>query len=325
MLTLADGQRVPGEIVSGERADAETVAWNHPRLGRMDVPLKLVSSIVLDGSGKAPAAGDDGDVIALSNGDRLQGLITAIADPVEIEVSGRGESDAMHVPLSRIQAISMVSQERASTGTRVWLTDGTVLNATSVTMSDDGYVRLSAALVPAAKVSSESSTTAGVRGEPVRLRLAEVAAILLDQQAMKPLSGLEPARIQGSLTRYDVPEPKALDVSPPLGASRILLSGPVTVQYTLPTGATRLAMTAYAPRHSAQWGDLELVIRSGETEVARNRINANSPSVSINVPLTSRDLTIELTQGENGPVQDQVILSLGLLGIGPARPANQPG
>jgi hypothetical protein len=99
----------------------------------------------------------------------------------------------------------------------------------------------------------------------------------------------------------------------PVGLSPIELRGPVVVRYSLPSGAIRFAAQAVLPDSARQWGDLELIVRSDDAEVFRMRLNAESPAGEINVALTGRELTLELTAGAHGPIQDQVILNRAMI------------
>jgi hypothetical protein len=96
MLTLADGQRLPGEPASTATPTAavndQVIGWNHPWLGRIEVPLKLVASALLTASAAEPAPGNE-DVILLTNGDRQEGLIVGWGDSISLE-TGRGSQSS---------------------------------------------------------------------------------------------------------------------------------------------------------------------------------------------------------------------------------------
>ena len=45
----------------------------------------------------------------------------------------------------------------------------------------------------------------------------------------------------------------------------------------------------------------------------RARLNAKEPRAVVNVPLRGSELSIEFTQGANGPLQDRVVLTRAML------------
>ena len=56
-LTLTDGQRFPGQALSGARAAQDAFVWNQSSwLGRMEVPLDHVASVVFDPAATVPPA-----------------------------------------------------------------------------------------------------------------------------------------------------------------------------------------------------------------------------------------------------------------------------
>ena len=59
--------------------------------------------------------------------------------------------------------------------------------------------------------------------------------------------------------------------------------------------------------------DCELVIRDDRAELFRVRLNAENPAASIGITVHGTRLTIELTEGLTGPIQDHVVLSRAML------------
>ncbi len=147
--------------------------------------------------------------------------------------------------------------------------------------------------------------------------LSALAAVLFDPDALSPFAALSPTRVQGPPTRYVVPPPKALDDFAPLGLSRVEFRGPVTVRYELLSGPMYFSAEARLSPMARSWGDCELVIRDDEQEVFRARLNAEHPTVSIGIALLGSQLTIEITEGSNGPIQDHVVLHRAMLLTGP--------
>ena len=115
------------------------------------------------------------------------------------------------------------------------------------------------------------------------------------------------------LTRNGIHTIRALDDFAPLGLSRVEFRGPVTVRYDLVSGPMYFSAEARLSRMARSWGDCELVIRDDEQEVFRARLNAEHPTASIGVALHGSQLTIEITEGSNGPIQDHVVLHRAML------------
>ncbi len=325
LVVLADGQRLPGEPALDAPPQPDSLAWNHPWLGRIDVPLKFIESVLLQPGAVAPPAGE-ADVVLLANGDLRHGLVTSIGDTVSIETTVAPGTDAanaapggaaaqttketMDIPLSRVVAIRMIAQRQTGQGRRVWFSEGTVLDVQSIVVSDNGLVRM---------------TGGPLAGSlpPAQVGLGEIAAILFDRQRLLALASLAPSRVEGPATRYTLPKPAILNPQAPLGLSTVEFSGPITVRYALPAGCERFIAEAELPREARAWGDCELIVRSDDAELVKTRLRASSPTASINVPLPAkaggRELTIEITAGAHGPIQDLVRLRRPMLAKGGTR------
>jgi len=299
LLMLADGQRFPGKALSGAPKTDGLFVWNHSRFGRMEVPLAWVRTVLLVGDA-APVPPHEGDVLMLRNGDMVEGLITALGDPVTIELIDGDDPQIIELPLDGITSVSMVTPTLPSRGQRIWLRDGSVVDAAHVLLGDDGIVRLIDPRV--------------VPGEH-RLPLSAIAAVLFDPAAMTPFADLSLMRVEGPATRYEVPPPIALDEAPPLGLSRVELRGPLTARYVLPAVAGELRFIAEAKRPvtASAWSDFELVLSDDQGEVFRTRLNDAHPTASIDVRLRGPVLTIQITEGDYGPIQDHVILHRAML------------
>lgn len=301
-LRLADGQRFPGEALSGGRASDDVIVWNQSSwLGRMEVPLDQLESVSFVPGAAIPAPGD-ADVLALANGDRLQGFVTALGDPVEIEVfdGEPGDVHRIELPLGRVSAVRMVTPPQTPRGRRMWLIDGTVVDADEIMLGDDGFFRIEGIDYVAEDL-------------PKRIELVAVAAVLFDQQGLVPFASLTPRRVAGPESRYVVPEPAILDEIAPLGLKRVELRGPLTARYVLPQGATYLTAEAEMSPTARAWGDCDLIISDDGREIFSTRLNAASLRAAIAVPLHGSTLTIEITEGAAGPIQDQVILKRAMI------------
>ncbi|MHC4709039.1 MAG: hypothetical protein ACYTA3_01070, partial [Planctomycetota bacterium] len=95
----------------------------------MEVPLDRIESVTFVGSASVPAPGD-ADTLQLANGDRLEGFVTALGDPITVEVLNGGGSDlkTIELPLDRVVSVRMVTPAQEPSGRRLWLVDGTVVD-----------------------------------------------------------------------------------------------------------------------------------------------------------------------------------------------------
>lgn len=300
VLSLTDGQRFPGEALSGTRAAAGLFVWNQSTwLGRMEVPLERIGSVILAPEARLPAPAR-GDVLTLSNGDRIEGFVEALGDPVSIRAGEGARTQLLEVPLDRVSALRMVTPRRDPTGRRLWLRDGTVVDVRDVLVADDGVVRL------------EGLPFVG-DVQPKQLSLSALVAVLFDHETLVPLCELEILGSSAPDTRYAVPEPEALDELAPLGLSRVALHGPMALRYRLPATPVFLTAEARLPVTARTWSDCDLVVRDDETEVARVHLDARNPVAEVETLLQGATLQIEITEGRNGPIQDTVILHRAML------------
>jgi hypothetical protein len=304
VVILADGQRLPGELAHGANPPPDTLAWTHPWLGRIDVPLDSIQTALFNAHADAPPPAQL-DVVSLANGDHQEGLILSLGESITLEVVRGGAKQNIEIPLNIVTAVTTVAPPRKPTATskRIWFDEGTVIDVQSIAVGDDGFVRLSG-----------STLVSGT--QPTRVGLSQVAAILLDPRGMIPLASITPSRVEGPSTRYVLPKPALVDPNAPLGLSAIDFRGPIVARYMMPVGAQRFTAEAELPRSALALGDYELVIRSNDAEIYRTRLNAATPRVTINVPVnsgTGRELTIELMEGANGAIQDQLILQRPML------------
>jgi hypothetical protein len=293
LLELTDGQRLPGSVVSEAASQSGHFAWDHAWLGRVEVPLEQIARVIQQPGAMLPAE-SKADVIVLRNGDVVEGLVTALGNPVIMEVEQGGEFSEVELPLDRVAAVRIVAPARSGAGWRVWFRDGTVLDVTSLRVGDDRYVRLRPSLTVAA--------------QPENLRFDTIAGVLFAPQSMTPLGAMTPTRVSGPSYRYTIPPPQRMDGDAPLRTARVEFRGPMTAHYELPQGATRFVCEAVLPESAWTWGDVELIVRCDDAEVGRFTLNAANPRVSVSAALPGSELILELDEGRNGPIQDQIIL-----------------
>lgn len=295
LVILADGQRLPGHAIETEDNQEDVLAWRHPWLGRMQLPLEDIASVCFQ-TDFALLQPTDADAVLLANGDLLEGFIASLSDPILLEAqAGR----LLEIPRRNVAAVRMVNPPVRSSQTRAWLADGTIVDVRDIRIDESGHVRL-------------TTTWHAPDAAPARLMLNELAAMLLNASQLVPFAQIPAQDVQGPVTRYVVPQPRVLEDSAVLGLSRIEFHGPLTARYLLPQGAARFAAEAVLPESARAWGDYELLISDRNGERFRQRMHANDPLATINIDLPDGDggteLIIELREGNYTGIQDHLIL-----------------
>ena len=316
-LVLTDGQRLTG-APSVIGVNDELVAWSHPRLGIVSVPIELTQSITMPRSvpsGKLPASLKPGfdDAVLLINGDTLRGFVETIGIETAIELRS---SSVIHADTGHIDQISLANEPARAMGTHIWLADGSVLAVAGLeTEYAQGTPLVMGILqgkpiAPALGSQDPSEADGQPFGLAFRFAPTDLHAINFDSQLLVPLSSLDAKTVHRELAIE-------ADGFAALGCTNIRMPGPMRATWQLPRGATHLSLTATLPLEAQSWGNLVLIVRTDDTEAARHTVNADAPTVRINLDIAGdRTFSLEIDQGEFGPVQDQLVLSQGLVFIG---------
>lgn len=311
-LYLTDGQTIPGHPAPAA-GSPDRVDWmaSGPRLRGITfaVPLDRVAAVKLGGSTGTPTVSrikdaptrvldtqPAKDTIVFANGDKSEGFVSSIGEVVSIEAGAK----TSNFPSTRIDYVRLANPSVRLPAPCIWLTDGSVLALQSPRGTDDGAL--------SASVRDAVTTPA------VLLNWADITAFTADASRITALASLKPSASGNPAERW-AKSPQIGDVAAaPLGAAEIELPGPMTVEWSLPNPASRLSMRMLLPESCRRWGDAVVVIEIGTSpvrELARERINGDHPMVEINAALDApkgSTLRIRLEAGENGPVQDRVLL-----------------
>lgn len=292
ILVLADGQRLPGSPTLGPGAASDVLSWRHRWFGNIGVPLDRIAWTAFRIGAEPPDSGE-ADVILLTNGDRAEGFITALRDPVEIEWNGRVST----IALDRISAIRLITPPAspAAESRRVWFEDGTVLDVSAVSTDGDGNIHF---------VQPLGDPSEGNLG----MSFGRVAGILFDIASLIPFATLQAHDVEGPVTRYVVPLPEIATAERALGLRDVILRGPLTARYALPAGAQQLMGSARLLDKAQDWPDCELVIAVDGRELFRERLGSERRRLDFDVPVEGSELSIEVTEGGLGPIGDHVVL-----------------
>lgn len=321
VLSLTDGQRIVGSLAKS--ADGLTVSTGddvmveHPSLGVVRVPLDAVSTLVMPGM-PAPGRASGDDLVLLSNGDAVRGLVTRVGAQIAIEGESGGER---LIPLDAVASVRLQNPIQRASGPTVWLADGCVVRVSMPgTASEAGLVALDPALTRVHS-ASESEPSPGV---PTTI-LDNVIGWMPDAGRLVPLSRLEFVGVSPLAPRpwTDAPVIGAGDEAP-LSAAEIRMPGPCVATWKLPPNADGVSCEVVLPEAFRDWGDCEVVIGASSradgtapTDVWRGRVNAERPvaTVSADLPAGSATLVVRVEPGERGPVQDRPTLAFAMIRV----------
>lgn len=307
LLATADGQRLPGE----PRISAGRLLWRNRWTGEVAVPLEDLASVRLGSEGVMSEAGD-GDLVELVNGDRLEGLVASIGVDVIIEDSapspGASEREAVKIPLERVRSIRLLSPRVDPKGPRAWFTDGTVAAGRIVADEASGGMRFIPALPASSRFEEADRESIRVRPEDLRAYLPEAGDVV----ALASLPASE-MRSTGSWPSYAPPDFSASKTPGPADAADLVIHGAGAVEWSLPPGAWTLVAEAFPHAPNAAWTSFDLVVRNGSEEVFRQAFSAESPAIELRVPVASPSISIEVTEGDRGPIADAIRLRRALL------------
>ena len=289
LLQLVDGTRYTG-WPDFDVADGRFI-WLNWWSGTIQPEIDTIVFFAKEGDRiESPSPDETEDLLLLSNGDRLSGLVLEITNTVEIE---RIDATVASVPVERVDSLSLVNPIIEESGVRAWLTRGDEVVIDSYRFDVGTGLRIPGR-------------------EPLMPNY--LYAIAFDAERIRPLAE-QTSRSLGlpGSDRYLVPKPRVGTGAWPLDAPPIDLQGPMRVEWVLPREGMGLTTTAVIPSRSRRHGDFELVFFDGDREVRTFRMNESSPVVDITIPLESRRLSVEIREGSVGPVQNHVRLERALL------------
>lgn len=305
-IETASGARYPGSVAP-TAPTGDSVAWQHPVLGRVELSLDAITRLVMPGAavdGPPVRTVEGADELRLANGDVLTGFILAIGPTTSVETDS---GTIVDLPIDRVAAALLANPPKPMSGTMVWLDDGSTFPAEALTATDSAGMRM---------------TLAG--GETVEYDPQTLRAIAFQAAGILPLSDLQPDE---QLPRGDRvfaepirtirhPDDLAFSAGPVLNALDIDLPGPMQVSWTLPPGVLRFAGTAALADVSGGWGDCEFFIEIDGERAFSTRLHEGQPIAAFNIEVQGAlKLSVTVDPGNYGPVRDRVFLHRPLLQI----------
>ena len=302
VLHLAAGDQLAGEPVS---VAGEDLVWNNAAAGEVRVPMNRVAAMTRPGQ-QPPDRRTNEDVVTLSNGDAVRGIIAGI-EGGKVSVQQTDAAEPTAVPIDSVARVQFAQTAAPAGGTggersfRVRLADGSSLPARAVTL--DG-----------AKFSVDLGD-----GKARPMELARVAAIEQVNGPAAWLSGRPTSEASyvpffGTAQEY----PARMDAS--VEGSRDLRFGGKTFRRAIGVhaysrltwpldGSHEAFRTQYAVDERLGQADMTVRIRVGDKVVhEKQNVRGGTLSPVIVAELGgAKTLTLEVDYGAGTDVQDRLV------------------
>lgn len=291
-IEFVDGQRLPGGLHPGSDG---TPVWRSAWVRDVPFDLERLRVVRLEADARIGVA-DDADVVVLSNGDELRGLVEEIGTALIIEVDDAtgGSPRRIEVPLHRVGSVSLVNPVVPIDAAMTWLRGGHRIASRSVRIDEDGYLRLVKPMLG---------------GDLAEIPLEFLVAVAPQAPRISPLASMPvtigPGGARG--LRPWIPPIERVSGHHPFDAAPIEFPGPMRADFTLPGGSMRVHATIERPSDAGR-GVVVVVMFDGDEEIARHRLDADDPVVEFAVPITSGRFGVEIDDGGDGPYRDAVVL-----------------
>lgn len=284
MLGLDDGQRLGGSF----NVVQDALWWRSRGVGAVQVDLERVAWIgppTLAGQ-PAPAR----DRVELVNGDHAEGFVNALqADRgVEVETgTGGGSPQRAWYELGKVASVQLAPRPRAATGWRLWLRDGSVVDA-------DAWRR------EGSRVTVEGLHLPGAAPR-VQLAWEEVLGVQRNSRPVVALAGVD-------WRAADMPgtprlAPARVHIEPGVGAFDLRpvdLHGPGTFVARIPEGRWMLDMSIVAPPALARKGACTVQVLSGDRELARTTLVGAAQPVMVHERVEGGELRVVISDSAHG-------------------------
>lgn len=297
MLRLTDGQALPGVLSTSTVGEGDSLLWESSLLGSVSIPLERISLLILrpEARGADHLRATSSDTVLLLNGDMIDGYLEDIGASIVIEKDRK----KYEIDRTRVVGMALANQPEPASGAWAWFFDGSAVAAASLELPSDRHVRITPSLEGAPTVSRKED---------------ELRAVLFDAARVRGLADLPWAVVPQEPSRRWAPPPIVGEARhAALFAADVELPGPMSMEWTLPDRASRLATTAEMPPAARVWGDFELVLSAAGREIGRYHLNGGNPAVDINLTLGDQipagaRLRVTVEAGPSGPIQDRVVL-----------------
>jgi len=299
VIELFDGQYLIGEWTGG---DDQQIKWQQHELGELHINLDQIRSVSLSMPPPRVPSGS-ADRIWLTNGDMIEGFIERLSGKTIIyqPLTAHSKQQGVVLPAKKLRAFTLIrpgyNRDSSVASLRrqthlVWLTDGSRLAATNLGIRR-GFLFFKPALLDVNSLISVPIDSV------IMIDIACVSGYL------RNLADLN-MKVEMGGTVFGLAWP------PTWFEQRLSAHAPVVTQWTLPKNASRFTASVKLTeqtRQAEKWADLDLVLRVDDRIIERYHINASTPQIFINTPLSGHTMSIELHEAANGPVMDRVEIS----------------
>ena len=295
-LTTTNGQRIPGAIATG--ADGR-VSWRNTWLPNLELDPETISEIRFIERAEVPTP-SDADMVVLANGDRIEGLVESIGSVVSLEiVGGERDGDSVEIPIDRVAAVALVNPPVEPKGTMVWYRGGHRILGETLQIDDDGYTRV---------------VRPDLGGDIAEVPTDYLMAASFDAGRIRPWASLDWRQSEGAVpgVRPWIPPIEQDPGHHPLDASPLRVRG--AMRATAETPWRRAAFRVLVERAPDSGpGVCFFVVRDGDREIARRRIDPETPLAVISGVVEGGRLVFEVEQGPDGPFEDDLVLREALI------------
>ncbi len=310
LVTLTDGQVWEAEVLDGDSDELSLrVRW----IGRVDVPLDVVRSVVMVGDeadvwdsrvfGELEDARGGQDLVVLDNGDVIRGMVLSIGDVVEIE----GDSGTVRVDRESVRRVGLVNPESALPPVRVWFSSGSVLGARVFGGGGGSSWSLEAV---------RPTVEDGALEDLGRVTISDGGAVLVGVEfapgRLVAFSSLEVGGYEPEGGRRWTLGPMGYPGGSRLGLEDVVFSGPMAAEFVLPAGAVRVSGVFRPGDQAGAWLDCRVRVEQGGEILWEGRIQRSTGGEEFVVDVDGgQALTVRVMAGAYGPVDDRVVLGLG--------------
>lgn len=306
LVETVDGQRFLATLTEESNDTALALRVEGKITAR--IPIERLASVRFApdaGRELPPSAGGDpsadgaavDDVVELANGDTLRGFLLEVSpDIVSIETAG----DVLDIPTDRVRLVTLANPPAPPADRLVSTLDGLTIAARGIEVRRSGG-KVELALDIAHSGSASSATLSIAARRFAGLWQATDAGRLV------PLAGLARTGHAPLGGRRWAPPP--VEVSTAVGGfADLAIAGPARTTWSVPYDAVRFA--AGVRLVGGPWGDAELSLKADDETLFRADLSHQRPEASINteLPPGASTLALEITEGANGPVQDEIRL-----------------
>lgn len=306
MLHLVGGDRVGGEPV---RVAGDQLVWKNPNVGELSVPLSHL--VAMTKPGKPAVEGNRSeDVVTLSNGDAVRGIISTVADGTISVKNGAG--DVVPVPVASVESVQFAATPGAGNATasapkgyRVRLDDGSSVIAESL---------------KSANATGDTVLLALSKDSVRPLPLARIAAVELINGPAAFLSSMPPAENVYTPFLGTGGEDYPARMNQTVDGSADLRFGGKTFRRAIGVhsysrlswkldGSFAAFRTQYAIDPTRIGADVTVRILV-DAKIVHEQKNVRaghlSPVVTVEAPPSAKQLTLEVDYGENLHVNDHL-------------------